>query len=444
MAIDVSKQVQKAEQAFQTKKYEMAIEIYLQALQIDPDNRAARRGIRLASLKKTENNYPSSLSIKLSTASTRVGMLHPTAEQRFPAYEAYLKVDPKNTDIGHQLAEALEKAGHQNGAIGVLEAIVEINPKDGQARTSLGRLLAGKEPQKALEHLEAALKIDPKNQLAIKTRKDLAAELSIKRAGFETARTTHDLIRDKDKARELNQADRLQRDASESGDHISRIEARVRQTPGDRKLLRELARAYASANRTADAENAWQKIIDSDPADFDAKVQLGDLRLGQIDRALAVAEQKGDRIAVDNLTRRRTEAQIAEFTMRVSEHPTDLGIRYQLGEALLRAGRLDEATGEFQKCVKDPRRRVDAMCLLGECFLQQGLHDLAARQLEKALEESPGLNSERGKAIVYTLGVLRESQGDRAAARDEYLKVYEVDVSFRDVAKKIAALSKPQ
>lgn len=443
MAIDVSKQVQKAEQAYQTKKYEMAIEIYLQALQIDPDSRAARKGIRLAALKKTENNYPSGLSIKLSTASTRVAMMHPSVEQRFPAYESYLKVDPKNTEIGHGLAENLEKAGHLNGAIGALEAIIEINPKDGRARTSLGRLLAGKEPQKALEHLEAALKIDPKNQEAIKTRKDLAAELSIKRGGFETARTTHDLIRDKDKAKELNTADRLQRDAQDSGDHISRIEARLRAAPSDRKILRELARAYAGANRTDDAEAAWEKIIAADPADFDAKVQLGDLRLARLDRAILEAEKKGDKTALENLDRRRTEAQIAEYSMRVGEHPTDLGLRYQLGEVLLKAGRLDEAIGEFQKCVKDPRRRVDAMCLLGECFLQQGLHDLAARQLEKALEESPGLNSERGKAIVYTLGVLRESQGDRAAARDQYLKVYEVDVSFRDVGKKIAALSKP-
>ena len=50
MAIDVSKQIAKAEKAFAGRKYDMSIEIFLQALQIDPNNRAGRRGVRLAAL----------------------------------------------------------------------------------------------------------------------------------------------------------------------------------------------------------------------------------------------------------------------------------------------------------------------------------------------------------------------------------------------------------
>lgn len=442
MAIDVSNQVAKAELSLSQKKYEMAIEVFLRVLEVDPDNRAARRGVRIAALKKSENNYPSGLSIKLGTAGARMGMMHPNPENRFKAFEDYLKTDPKNADIGFQLAEQLEKAGHLNGAIGALEALLEANPRDGRARTAAGRLLAPKEPAKALEHLEAALKLDAKNQEAIKLRKDLAAEISIKKTGFESARTTHDLLRDKEKAKELAQDGRLQRDVGETLDIVGRLELRVKQTPSDKKSLRELARAYSSVSRYDDAKAAWEKLIALDEGDFDAKVQLGDLKLAQVDRALLAAEKKGDKVAVENLQRRRLETQIEEFSMRVAEHPTDLGLRYALGEAYLKAGRLDEAVGEFQKAVKDPRKRVDSLNMLGEAFLQQGLFDLAARQLERALEESPGLNSERGKAVVYTLGLLREKQGDRKAALDEFLKIYEVDVSFRDVAKKVTELSK--
>ena len=91
--------------------------------------------------------------------------------------------------------------------------------------------------------------------------------------------------------------------------------------------------------------------------------------------------------------------------------------------------------------MKDPRKRFECLGQLGECFLAKGLYDLAARQLQKALEESPGMSSEKGKAVVYNLGLLREKQGDNAAAREHYLTVYEVDVSFRDVADKIMQLS---
>src|SRR6185369_8018992 len=130
----------------------------------------------------------------------------PKPDQKISACEAYLKIDPKNTDVAHNLAKACEAAGYANAAIGVLEAMIEYAPKETLAYVGLGRLLAAKEPQAALKHLEVALKLDPKNADAIKLRKDLAAELSIKRTGFETAKTTHDLLRNKEQTKSLDDA----------------------------------------------------------------------------------------------------------------------------------------------------------------------------------------------------------------------------------------------
>ncbi len=443
MAVDVSKHVAKADAAAAQKKYDLAMEIYLQALQIDPDNRDARRGVRLAALRRVEHNYPSSMAIRLQTAAARVGMMHPSAERKMASCEAYLKVDPKNTDVALTLAEAAEKAGHANAAVGVYEAMVEYAPKEVRAYVGLGRLLAGKEPDKAIAALERALQLDPRNQEAMKLRKDLAAEISIKKTGFETARTTHDLLRDKDKSKQLADTDRMHRSADESTDLITRLRRQIAAAPEDRRLLRQFAKALAASNQYDEAEATWNRLIEHDAGDFDAKVQLGDLRIGRVERALAKARQEGRGANVESLERKLTEVQIEEFSLRVAEHPTDLALRFELGEVLLRAGRLDEAIGEFQRAVKDPRKRVDSLAHLGECFLQKGLYDLAARQLERALEESPGLNSERGKTVVYNLGLLRERQGDLAAAKEQYLKVYEIDVAFRDVAQKVTALSKP-
>lgn len=442
MAIDVSKQVQKAEVAAQQKKWEMAIEIFLQALAIDPDNRAARRGVRLAAVKQAELSPVSGLTQKARRVGLEASLRLPKLDQRIEALEGYLRIDPKNVDLSLRLGKTCEEAGYPNGAIGVYEGIAEIHPKEPFSRTNLGRLLGSKEPQKALEHLERALAIDGRNQDAIKLRKDLAAEISIRKTGFESARTTHDLLRDKERAKELMAGDKIQRAETETGDLITRIEARIRQNPTDRKSLRELARALASAGRTEDAKGAWKRLIEVDPTDFDAKVQLGDLRIAQVERALAAAEKRGDAGSVENLRRQRLQVLTEEYQARVAEHPTDLGLRFQLAEVLQSTGRIDEAIGEYQKAVKDPRKRVEALCQLGECFIAKDLHDLAARQLEKAMEESPGLNSEQGKRLVYNLGVLREHQGQFAAARDEYLKVYEVDVSYRDVAAKVTEMSR--
>lgn len=440
MAIDVSKQIAKAESAFQSRKYDIAIEIFLQALQIDPDNRRGRRGVRMAAMKKAEHSYPSAFSIKIATAPTRAGMVNPNADKKAAAYEAYLKVDPKNAGMAHKLAQTLEKAGYVNGAIGTYEALVATHPKDEDALVNLGRLLGPKEPQAALEQLEKALSLNKKNQQAIKLRKDLAAEISITRTGFETARTTHDLLRDKEKAKQLLEDDRLQRTAGDSGDYLAKLEAQAKASPQDAKMQRKLAIAYVQSQKYDEAEEAWGTVLELDPTDFDARVKLGDLRISRCQRELAAAKQAGEAEKVKLLRRKLLDTQIGEFRTRVAEHPTDLGLRHQLGQALLQAGEVDDAIGEFQKAVKDPRKRFEALSLLGECFLQKELYDLAARQLERALEESPGLNSDQGKRVVYNLGLLHEKQGDVAAARERYLSIYEVDVSYRDVAKKVTEL----
>jgi len=444
MAIDISSQVAKADQAAAQRKYDMAIDYYLAALQIDPDHRGARKGVRAAALKRVENSYPSGFSIKLQGAGQLAMMNSPKMEQRIAAAEAYLKLDPKNADVMMKLAKFCEQGGYPNAAIGVYEALIEIAPKETAAYVNVGRLLSSKEPQNALKYLETALKLEPKNSDALKLRKDLAAELSIKRAGFETARTTHDLLRNKEQTKDLDAAQKLHRSTEDTGDVISRIKAQIEKSPNDARLLRQLAKAQAASNLYDESVATWKRILAIDPGDFDAKVQLGDLRIARIDRAIVKAQQTGDKDALIHLQSERTKTTIEEYDIRVAEHPTDMALRFALGEEYLKAGRLDEAVAEFQKAVKDPRKRIEALGLLGECFLQKGLFDLAARQLEKALEESPGLSSERGKAVVYNLGVLREKQGNVAAAKEQFLKVYEVDVSFRDVADKVTRLSQQQ
>jgi tetratricopeptide (TPR) repeat protein len=444
MAVDVSAQVAKADAAMAQRKYDMAMEQYANAVMRDPDHRGARRGLRIAAYKRIENNYPSGMSIKLQTAGLRALMLSPKADQKIGAYESYLKIDPKSVDMAMALGKACEQAGYPNAAVGVYESIVEHSPKEIAPRIAIGRLLASRDANEALKHLEVALKLEPKNAEALKIRKDLAAEMTIKRTGFETAKTTHDLLRDKGQAKDLEAAGRMHRTAEDSSDAVTRIRRQLESAPNEPRLLRQLAKAQAASNQYDESAATWKRILEIDPGDFDAKVQLGDLRIARIDRAIVKAQQTGDKAESERLDKEKTDVTIEEYTVRVAEHPTDMALRFALGECQLKAGKLDDAIAEFQRAVKDPRKRVEALGLLGECFIQKGLYDLAARQLEKALEESPGLSSERGKAVVYNLGVLREKQGNVPAALDQFLQVYEVDVSFRDVADKVSKLSRPQ
>src|SRR5213076_1760016 len=127
---------------------------------------------------------------------------------------------------------------------------------------------------------------------------------------------------------------------------------------------------------------------------------------------------------------------LAEFGRRVKDHPTDLAERYKYGATLLMAGRVDEAIGEFQKTVQDPRRKIDSLLRLGEAFEKKAMLDLAAKQVQKAAEDFPALNSERAKEVTYRLAELHEKRGAKDDAKREYMRIYEVDIGFRDVAKR--------
>ena len=117
-------------------------------------------------------------------------------------------------------------------------------------------------------------------------------------------------------------------------------------------------------------------------------------------------------------------------------HPGDLALHMDLGRSLMRLDDLDGAAGEFQKAISDPRLEGDALFHLAQCFQRKGFHDLARKEYQRALEGRPQVD-DRAKEILYNLGAIAEAENDSAEARSLYARVFEVDISYRDVAVKM-------
>ena len=71
------------------------------------------------------------------------------------------------------------------------------------------------------------------------------------------------------------------------------------------------------------------------------------------------------------------------------------------------------------------------------CFLKKSLYDLAINQFSKANNELHDWD-ELKKEITYNLGNTYEAMGDKQKALTEYKKIYEQDIHFRDIVKKIS------
>jgi tetratricopeptide (TPR) repeat protein len=126
----------------------------------------------------------------------------------------------------------------------------------------------------------------------------------------------------------------------------------------------------------------------------------------------------------------------------------DLETHYNLGIAFREMGLLEDAISEFQKVAKASdagrafRYTMQCCTLLGLAFMEKGQPAIAAIWYERALH-TPGMDPESTLALRYDLGVAQESAGEPDAALKSFSQVYAMNIDYRDVAERIAALQKP-
>ena len=126
----------------------------------------------------------------------------------------------------------------------------------------------------------------------------------------------------------------------------------------------------------------------------------------------------------------------------------DLETHYNLGIAFREMGLLEEAISEFQKVAKATERGrafpyvMQCCTLLGLAFMEKGQPGIAAIWYERALK-TPGNDPESTLALRSDLGVAQETAGEQDAALKSFSQVYAMNIDYRDVAERIAALQKP-
>src|SRR5882762_7008863 len=130
------------------------------------------------------------------------------------------------------------------------------------------------------------------------------------------------------------------------------------------------------------------------------------------------------------------------------EEEEDLETHYNLGIAFREMGLLEEAISEFQKVAKATDRgrafpyTMQCCTFLGLAFMDKGQPGVAAIWYDRALR-TPDLDPESVLALRYDLGVAQESAGEPAAALKTFSQVYAMNIDYRDVGERIAALQKP-
>jgi tetratricopeptide (TPR) repeat protein len=450
--MDVTKHLERADKEAGKKNYDAAVLIYDQIIALDPDCGPARAGKRHASLKKLAKGYPSGLTIAFKNAGASFGValgkLLRAHKLVASSAERALTNDPKNLKLNLTLGRALLRLGLKGGAEAAFAVVADFDSKDVESLKILGRLYYDtKKWDKSLECYERVLQLTPRDQEATKMRKNLAAEGAIKTGGFESAGSARDLAKSKGQMDELEKRQRLVASSDEIDTTLKTVREEAERDPQNYDLLVRLGTLSQQKRDLRSAVDAFERAAKLRPDDFDAQSRLGDAKLADFEARLREAKEMADEgdEAADDLYRRlvkeRRAFRVEEFRRRVAAHPTDLGLRFTLGQYLLDDGQLDEAIAEFQLAVKDPKRKIASMAQLGQAFLKKGLGDLAIKQLAGALDAAGG-TSDKTKDIAYALAGALEQTGAAERALDQYAKIFEIDIGYRDVARKIEELRK--
>jgi tetratricopeptide (TPR) repeat protein len=117
----------------------------------------------------------------------------------------------------------------------------------------------------------------------------------------------------------------------------------------------------------------------------------------------------------------------------------DYETHYNLGIAYKEMGLLDEAIGEFQLASKAPTLAVECCSLLGLCFLEKGMPQLAIKWYGKGLA-TPGIRETETAGLLYDLGRVYQDTGDTNLAYSTFLEVYGINTNYRDVVERVRDL----
>jgi tetratricopeptide (TPR) repeat protein len=114
----------------------------------------------------------------------------------------------------------------------------------------------------------------------------------------------------------------------------------------------------------------------------------------------------------------------------------DFDTHYNLGIAYKEMGLVDEAIGELQFAARDPARTLECCGILGLCFRDKGLPDLALKWYRRGLDH-PGLDEHQTLGLRYDMAEVHREKGELDEALKIYTEVYGIDSTYRDVSARI-------
>jgi len=442
----------KAVTAIELRNFGYAISLLQEILKQEPQFLTGRQLLRRAEVTRAKSTKKSFFNISTAPIAVMKAQreIKKDPTRAVEILEKVLEEEPYNRQANLVLKEAALAAGWPDVGVFALRTLLEENPRDVKVLHNLGRLYRQLgDHEQEVEVYNQITAINPLDAEALRLGKDASAHASMKRGGWTQAESYRDLIKDKDVAISLEQQSRMRLTGESLDQQIAETYALHQAEPANVDLARRLGTLNEQKEDFQAAIRWYQYAADlTKGADAGLVRKASDLKIKCLERDIAAHEEclstqdaanessvKSSEL-LKSAKAKRAELLIADAQERVAHNPTDLQLRFELGENLFNAGLFREALPELQRARQNPHARLKAMNLLGCCYGELEMLDLAVKQLEEASKEMVLMDAMK-KEIVYNLGLVYERMDEPEKSLGCMKQIYEVDYGYRDVARRV-------
>ncbi len=444
-----------AQAAAVTSNFEYALECYAYGIRIDPEVMSAHEAMLAAAVKYNQSGGKAASGKEIK----RIDDGTPIA--RFAGAEyAWMKELP-NASLALKALEAAAKAQQLEWAAWIARRI--LNVVKNQKKPTKAQFVQAKDLfqevqawDEALEALQLAKGVDPRDASLDAELKDLSAQRAMSQGGYEAAAGEEGgfrrFIKDSERQQQLLEQETISATASIEERNFLRAKAAYEASPTLPEAINQYAQQLKKQNKMREAFDIYMKGF-ADTREYRFRLAAGDIRIEEArQKCKAIREQleatpgPPDAALQQQLKDadvKRLEIEAAEFRERIEKYPTNRPMRFDYGTVLFELGRYEEAMESFQASKDEPRLRVRAGHYLGRCFAASGWHDEAVLEFEEALKaiDVPDADLEQSIRYDLMLSVIEQSRVNRSLdlakkAKDIASVIMRKSVSYRDIKDK--------
>lgn len=445
---------ERAEQATVRGNFDYAMNLYLEGLRYNPhDIEKGHRGLRDCALRRSNQGKRGGLGSLLGQAKGAFSQMLGRHKDTMLALEEALARDPQNVVLLMQLMQTARRQQMPDLAVwfGEIAAEETLRTKKPQKQvfTTLADLYekAGRFAD-SVNALSTALRIDPSDRSLGKQMRDLSARASIDEGKLDSVSDFKDMIRDRRQAAAAA-TQQVVRTHEQLESQYEELQAALDADPQNPVKMQALAECQARRGNVDVAMTLLQTALDQ-TKEYRYKARMDDIRMAElrqsirdIDEALEKEPERADLKAKRQKTvEEQATLELDIYTERQRQYPTDMSIRYELGLRQFLSKKYDEAIVSFQTSTRDPKRRIQALNMLGKCFYARKLFTEAQAQFETAIKQYESSSDPMAKELRYNLAKTFEVQDKVLQAIEWYSAIVQQDYQYKDTAKRLEALRK--